>query len=315
MLNGRRRSPLSAIEMSMNYRNLAVVWIWVGVMLSVVAGALTLGIRAQSLNQAGLVVELGDGSLVTRCVGFAEDEISGYDLLMRSGLQAVAIQSGGMGVTICEIDGEGCPANNCFCKCSGSTCDYWSYWHLVGGEWSYSVVGVNGHRLGPGDVDGWTWGKGEPPPILALEQICAPPATATSVSTATLAPLATDTPTLSATVPLPTRTPQPAGPAAVSSTATWTPTSIPPTESPAPLPSATPMVTATLQGPALPPGATFTRRAVLPSMTPTPRLATLTVSPQDREGRSNYVLFGVLFTVLLGVILVMVVLRQRERGL
>jgi hypothetical protein len=400
--------------MSVNHRNLAVVLVFWGVLLSVVASVHPFDVRAQSPNQVGLVVGSGDGSMVTRCVEFAEDEISGYDLLMRSGLQVVATQSGGMGVTICEIDGEGCPADNCFCECTGSTCAYWSYWHLVGGEWSYSSVGANGHRVRPGDVDGWRWGKGDPPPVVPFEQICAPPATATSLPTATPTdtplpppgisfevepktvvagecaelrwqvddvqavyldgqgvggyetrtvcptqtqtyelrvvsassesrhsvtvnvvqpsptPLPTDTPTLSSTgsVPLPTHTPQRADTATDAPTETWTPTSSPPKESPTPRPSATPTGTATLRAPtAVPsptqsppsvavqrvtPSATSTRgTAVRPLSTVKPRQATSTVNRQDKEERSNYILFGVLVAVLLGAIVVIVLQRKR----
>jgi hypothetical protein len=293
--------------MFVNHRNLAVVLVFGGVLLSVVASVHPFDVRAQSLNQVGLVVGSGDGSIVTRCVEFAEDEISGYDLLMRSGLQVVATQSGGMGVTICEIDGEGCSADNCFCECTGSTCAYWSYWHLVGGEWSYSSVGANGHRVRPGDVDGWSWGKGDPPSVVPFEQICAPPATATSP---------------------PTYTPQPADMTTDAPTETWTPTLIPPTESPTPRSSATPTGTATLRAPtAVPsptkssqsvavqrvtPFATSTRgTAVRPLSTATLRQATSTVGRQDREGRSNYIVFGVLVAVLLGAIVVVALQRKR----
>ena len=316
-------------RVSVKVRNLAVVWVFWCIVLSLAASLHPLEIGAQSPNQVGLVVGLGDGSVVTRCVEFAEAEISGYDLLMRSGLQVVASQSSGAGVTICEIDGTGCPANNCFCKCSGSTCTYWSYWHLVGGEWSYASVGANGRRLHSGDVDGWMWGQGDPPPVVPLEQICAPPATATPLPTASPTPVPTATPTLppTAIALLPTHTPQPADAATLLPTATWTPTSIPSPASPTPLPSATSTSTATLQAPAATPSptpspqsvaaqratpsATSAARAARPSPTLRPRQATPTVSPEERETRSNYVLFGVLLAVLGGVMVVIAIQRKR----
>lgn len=300
--------------MSVNHRNLVVALLFFGVIFSVITSVHPLDVGAQSPNQVGLVVGMGDGSVVTRCVEFAEAEISGYDLLMRSGLQVVATQSGGMGLTICQLGGEGCPADNCFCECTGSVCAYWSYWHLVDGEWSYSSVGANGHRIRSGDVDGWTWGKGDPPPVVSLEQICA--LSATIEPTPTL----TDTPTLlpTATVTIPTHTPQPAEPATVLPTSTWTPKSIP-SKSPTSFPSVTPTGTVTQQAPIATPSptpllqsgvaqqatsaATSTRRAARPSLTPTAR--------QGRQERSSYLLFGVLLAVLLGVI-VMVVLRRKR---
>ena len=92
--------------------------VFLGLVLLCVASLNSPEIKAQSPNRVGLVVDKGDGSVVTRCVEFSKAEIGGYDLLMRSGLQVVASQASGQGVTICEIDGKGCPANNCFCKCS-----------------------------------------------------------------------------------------------------------------------------------------------------------------------------------------------------
>ena len=286
--------------MAVKRKSLSVTFAFCGVVLSIIASVHPLDIRAQSSNRVGLVVGKGDGSFVTRCVEFAEDELSGYDLLMRSGLQVVAIQSGGMGVMICEIDGEGCPANNCWCKCSGSTCTYWSYWHLEGREWSYAFMGALGHRVRSGDVDGWTWGAGDPPPALSFEQICAPLATASLSPTATPTILLTDTPTLAptATAPLPTHTPQPAGTATALPTTMWTSTaSLPASTS---TPSLTPS-----------PQSVAAQRATRALPTRMPAQATLTVSPKAGEAQSNYILFGALVAVLFGVMVVIVLQRQR----
>lgn len=305
--------------MAVKRKSLSVTFAFCGVVLSIIASVHPLDIRAQSSNRVGLVVGKGDGSFVTRCVEFVEDELSGYDLLMRSGLQVVAIQSGGMGVMICEIDGEGCPANNCWCKCSGSTCTYWSYWHLEGREWSYAFMGALSHRVRSGDVDGWTWGAGDPPPALSFEQICAPPATAPLSPTATPTILPTDTPTLAptATVLLPTHTPQPAGTATALPTAMWTPMASLPAESPTLLPSATPTGAATLQASTLTPSPTPSPQSIAAQRvtralpTRVPAQATLTVSPKAGEAQSNYILFGALVAVLFGVMVVIV--RQRQR--
>ena len=144
-------------------------------------------VRAQSPNQVGLVIQFGDGTTLTRCVAFTEPEISGYDVLARSGLGIVAATSSG--ITICKIEDEGCPAENCFCKCQGATCTYWSYWHLSGDTWQYSNLGASDYQVRHGQVEGWHWGTESPPPVISFDQICAPAATNTP-------PPPTATPTL-----------------------------------------------------------------------------------------------------------------------
>jgi len=130
------------------------------------------GAHAQQANRVGLVVEHGDGSVTTRCIEFSEQEISGYDVLTRSGLNVVAAFESGMGAAVCAVGGEGCPAESCL------TCDvpnYWAYWHLDGGAWVYSPIGVSSYTVHDGDVEGWRWGGGDPPDVIQFDQICAPP--------------------------------------------------------------------------------------------------------------------------------------------
>jgi hypothetical protein len=114
----------------------------------------------------------------------------------------VATNDSGADAAICAVDGEGCPKDSCL------TCDvpnYWSYWHLEGNSWTYSPVGSSIYKAHNGDVEGWRWGGGDPPPVIPFDQICAPPATDTPVPTETPVPV-TATP-----VP-PTDTPPPPTP-------------------------------------------------------------------------------------------------------
>lgn len=167
------------------------------------------GVRAQTLNQVGLVVRFGDGSVITRCIEFNEPEISGHDLLLRSGLDIIDAFDPGQGVAICSIEGEGCPASSCL------TCDtpnYWSYWYLADGTWVYSQAGASNRKVHSGDVEGWRWGSGDPPPVVPFDQICTPPPTDTPQPTDTPpTPTATNTPQPTDTPPPPTATdtPQP----------------------------------------------------------------------------------------------------------
>jgi hypothetical protein len=168
-------------------------------------------VRADGPNRAGLVVQFGDGSVISRCVEFGEPSLTGYEVLARAGLTVVA-EFSGLGAAVCKVQNDGCdfPAETCFCECEGSPCVYWVYHHLVDGAWQYSGFGASSYQVSDGAVEGWAWGQGDPnggaqPPVMTFEQICAPPPTATPVPpTAThVPPTATPTP-----LPLPTSTPE-----------------------------------------------------------------------------------------------------------
>lgn len=165
-----------------------------------VSGLAGAGASAQSVNQAALVVVHGDGRVLTRCIDFTEAQISGLELLQRSGLD-LNLEASSMGAAICRLDGEGCtfPQQSCFCQCEGESCVYWSYWRWDNGEWRYSQLGASNSTVSPGGMDGWVWGAGtvdmaQSPPALSFASICAAP-TATATATATIAPTATPTPT------------------------------------------------------------------------------------------------------------------------
>lgn len=148
--------------------------------------------RAQSPNRVALVVHM-DGVIHTRCVNFDEPEISGYEVLARSGL-AITAAFGPTGVAICAIEGTGCPAESCL-LCAAP--NYWSYWRLAGEQWLYSQLGAGATTVRHGDVEGWSWGRGSPPPLFSFEQICAPsPPTPTPEP-----PTATPTPVLPTPTP------------------------------------------------------------------------------------------------------------------
>ncbi len=169
-------------------------------------------LHAQTLHRVGLIVRFGNGSTITRCVEFSEPEISSYDVLDRSGLNIVASFDLGMGAAICAIEGTGCPVESCL------TCDqpnYWSYWHLENGDWVYSNAGSSNHQARDGDLEGWSWGNGNPPPLIPFDQICAPPATDTPIPPTDTPVPPTDTPVPPTNTPLPpTATSPPAEPTA-----------------------------------------------------------------------------------------------------
>ena len=77
---------------------------------------------AEAPARAGLVVRFGNGSFVTRCIELGESEMSGYDVLIRSGLDVVAAFDSGMGAAVCKIEDDGCPLEDCL------MCDAPNYW-------------------------------------------------------------------------------------------------------------------------------------------------------------------------------------------
>jgi hypothetical protein len=167
--------------------------------------------RAQegASHRAGLVIVHGDGRVITHCVAFDADHIDGAELLRRSGLEVVFGTYGGLGYGVCAIDGEGCEAGqDCFCECRRSPCAYWTYSHRrPDGSWAISGVGASSWEVGDGAVDGWVWGDGAvPPPELAFDDVCAPPASTPALSPSP-APTPSSPPTvLSTPVPSPPST-------------------------------------------------------------------------------------------------------------
>jgi hypothetical protein len=131
----------------------------------------------ESRQRAGLVVLLEDGRVETRCVAFTEPSLSGYELLLRSGLE-VGINVAPIGAMVCTIEETGCPTADCLCQCrGGGSCVYWSYWRLEADGWQYSRAGASSSRVRDGVVEGWVWGPGSvssasPPPLYTFEQIC-----------------------------------------------------------------------------------------------------------------------------------------------
>jgi hypothetical protein len=133
-------------------------------LLAVVLAGIVAG-QPASMNRAGLLVQFSDGSIQTGCIEFSESQISGYELLRRSGLEIVAAE----GSAICSIAGEGCGAENCFCAFPPN---YWSYW-LGRNGWQPAPIGAGSRNVADGMLDGWVWGDGSAaPPNTAFAEIC-----------------------------------------------------------------------------------------------------------------------------------------------
>lgn len=129
--------------------------------------------RAAHLNAAGLVIRHGDGSVLYFYVRFSEPEITGTQLLQRSGVSIDVSPYAGLGQAVCRIDGEGCPSTNCFCKSYANPSVYWRY-HMLSpeGTWLVLPYGPDHRTIHDGDVDGWSWSaRNNDLPNVTLSQI------------------------------------------------------------------------------------------------------------------------------------------------
>ena len=188
--------------------------------------ALASSVDAQRPNGAGLVIQHGDGTLIYAYVQFEEEQISGIDLLTRSGISATIAPFGGLGGGVCSINGEGCPADNCWCESYTNPAYYWHYYILDAGTWVELPLGASSRMLGDGDIDAWSWNAGEHGlPATTIDEIAALNGVDRNQPEPTPTPLPTDTPPSTATSPPPptsTSVPPTATPTSPAATATAT---------------------------------------------------------------------------------------------
>ncbi|MGA3183020.1 MAG: hypothetical protein ABSE52_00265 [Candidatus Dormibacteria bacterium] len=102
-------------------------------------------------HQVALVVELGDGESVGRCVGFNASSISGDEVLRASGLEYATQGYGSLGQAVCQVDEE--PA--AYSTCLPSSGSYWALFTARGGgAWQPADVGISSVELASGDAEG-----------------------------------------------------------------------------------------------------------------------------------------------------------------
>src|SRR5688500_720680 len=153
-----------------------IATVFLSAFLVLAAGGMADGaVGAQAENRAGLVVQFSDGSNRTYCFSFPGDTITGLELLQKTGLPMKIEGQGSLGALICKLGPDGCdyPGEPCVCKSYGPGGVYWSYHHLRDGTWKSSVQGASSYRVKPGEVDGWAWSAGKPPPVFTFDQLCA----------------------------------------------------------------------------------------------------------------------------------------------
>jgi len=137
-------------------------------------------------GHAALVVEHGDGSIVTRCVSFGTATVTGQALLESSVVAWSGQTFGGYGVAVCALDSE--PLH--YTTCPGQD----SYWAIfvsrAGGAWQLSSIGISSLALADGDAEGFRYvpSVGTPAPPPAPAGVCA--AATQSPTAATQSPTA-----------------------------------------------------------------------------------------------------------------------------
>ena len=133
---------------------------------------------AQGGAQAALVIDPGDeGETYRLCVRLPSGSTSGIELIELAGEQhGLAYELGNGGQTVCMLAGVGSSSGN---ECFGEYPDFWGYWRGSGGGWEWSGTGAASTVVEPGDVEGWSWGRGQDgsthpaPPPTRFEEVCA----------------------------------------------------------------------------------------------------------------------------------------------
>ncbi len=146
-------------------------------LLAAMVGGHAPGAAASGPNRAVVVADSGTGVLV-RGIEFEADSISGVEALQLAGLDPVLQGFDGQGGAVCALQGVGCPSDG-----SCLTCDprgyYWAYHRAPAGSsaFTYSRVGAGATRVHDGDVEGWKWGTGSPPPFHSFASVFPAPTT------------------------------------------------------------------------------------------------------------------------------------------
>lgn len=132
---------------------------------------------ASTANSAALVVDTG-GSVITYCVEIPSGGTDGIGLIKLASQQySLSYNLGYGGQAVCQLNGVGASGGG---DCLETEKPYfWGYWiGNGGGGWNWSSVGAGSTSVDPGDIQGWSWGKGTDssshpsPPSLEYEDVC-----------------------------------------------------------------------------------------------------------------------------------------------
>ncbi|MBA2278786.1 MAG: hypothetical protein H0W06_13595 [Chloroflexia bacterium] len=112
------------------------------------------------------MVSYGDGRVSYVYVPFVEDELTGIELLRRSGIPLTTVSFGGLGQAVCTVGGTGCGLTECrqrVCQTADRSSPFWQYVRQTApGEWSPVALGASHSTVRDGVIDGWVWTSGQP---------------------------------------------------------------------------------------------------------------------------------------------------------
>jgi hypothetical protein len=131
-------------------------------------------------HRAAVVVS-ANGTVVRKVVTFRSDSIGGLEALRSAGFDPVVYGFSGLGAAICALHVPpqgpviGCPADNTCLTCASPI--YWSYHEAPSGTSTFHIsrAGASNTRVRDGDVEGWKWGSGDPPPYTSVASLTGPP--------------------------------------------------------------------------------------------------------------------------------------------
>lgn len=159
--------------------------------LGLVLGAgMPVASATEPVHVAGLIVDYGGGEMTYAWVPFTEDEISGVDLLEKSGLPVLSVGFGGIGDAVCKIVRTGCDVSACrlrLCQTADHSSPFWQYLRLgPDGVWAKQPLGGSSSKVTDGAIDAWVWaGSDSMPqlPVLSLTSLAGRAGVESSAST------------------------------------------------------------------------------------------------------------------------------------
>lgn len=110
-------------------------------------------VSANDENSARIIVQLDANEQIVEDITFS-GSITGLEALQLTGLDIVTADMG-WGVSVCSIEGVGCPADDCFC--GGN--NFWNYLYQDANGWQSSPSGASTRTIVDDAVEGWRWGS------------------------------------------------------------------------------------------------------------------------------------------------------------
>ena len=131
-------------------------WYRVAAIASAMAAVMLLPaatLYGQDVGTVAQLVEFPGGELRPLCRDL-ETPTDNITALKATGLD-LGIKDWGWGLTLCAIEGLGCPEDQCFCECPLPDCTQWTFfrWNVAKQAWETS----EDTTIQAGDIVAWLW--------------------------------------------------------------------------------------------------------------------------------------------------------------